>query len=625
MGKIADAWVEVGANDGKFSKSINRLASVMEPLTSNAKAFAAAADVMADRTGGVFSSVVGGAADAVRAVLAVSTAIKVYSYVSKAASIINPFGGIKENAIRIATAALGLFATKIGVSVSGLVAFAAAATVAVAAMGAIASGVAKASALAEQSDFSKIVLGRENFDQAAAAASRLSWSYGVLRKETLATATTAASMAKNMGLSQKQAATLGMEVARLATDLSSAANTSIQDAATAINAVFRGESDPIERYGVSIRESAIEAEALASGLARSKNEIDESVKFQARWNLLIKQTRDAQGNLTDTAGSYANVMRNVRGQLAEASTTLGEAFLPLAGNFARVMLAASYSVRAVAAGFKFLFTPISMVSDALNGVYDRLQRITGMNKEGFTLFKATAAENELKRIKRFEAELAAEREQKAQQEADMKLKAEKGLLTDADKKAMADAEAEAQAKKAEAAQKEADAIRDAHAERRRMDEEQLAAEDKKIKAQEEYEKAVQESLDTEKKRIKELEDEAVLQRERKLEDMELDRQRRQEDRNAAFMFAGLGEARDKMFTAAMDARREDGRKLQDFGIEDARRQEDMRARQDEIRRTEEEKRAQLQKENNLTQSGLQSEVDRIVQALRELRTMWGVS
>jgi len=611
VGKIADAFVEIGADDGRFSQSVDRLASVMRPLTDNAKAFAGAAEAVSERTDGVFSSIVGGAAQAVRAYAMVTTAARVYRFAAKASGVINPFAGIKENALSILTAGFGALTTKVGLSVTGLLGFAAAAAVVVASMSAIASGVSRASALQEQSDFSRIVLGTEGFKEATDNANRLSWSFGVLRKESLQTTTQAAAMAKNMGLSRNEAAKLGVQVTRLAADLSSAANTSMADASTAINALFRGEGDPIERYAVSIREAAIETEALASGLARSKGEIDENVKFQARWNLLIKQTADSQGNLSQTSGSYANVMRNMRGQFAEASTQIGEAFLPVAGNLARVLLTAATGVRGLATAAKYALTPMSFLSQQLNNAYDALSRLTGLKPAEYTLFSANAAENEAKRIKRFEEEFARDQQDRAREAADLKLKAERGLLTDKDKESIyaktrdeyskMASETEAVSKKMlDLQSKEADLVKE------------------KKKAEEDYQRAIAKSLDEERKKIAELDQAATRDRQRKLEDMELARKRQAEERAAALMFSGAGEFADNRFLAATKGSAEDKNRMEDFNREEARKREDMLRRQEEIRISEEAKRKELTDENRLTNDGLKTETDRVVRALEKI-------
>lgn len=615
MGKIADAYVEITASDSKFTRAVEGVVKRIESLNlEKARGFANATEYAADHSTGVLSKVADGLTTGIRIYTTYRMALQAYTIAAKAAAAVDPSASIAKNVASLASVGasgiLGKIASVIGSIPKKFLIAAAAVGVFAVAMKAASSGVAKASDLAEQADFSKVVLGTSGFEAASEAATKLSWSYGILRKETLQTATTAASMAKNMGLSKDQAAELGVQVARLSADLSSAANTSMEDAATAINAVFRGETDPIERYGVSIREAAIEAEALASGLARSKGEIDENVKFQARWNLLVKQTRDSQGNLAQTAGSYANTMRNVRGQLDEASTTVGEALLPLAGNFARVMLAGATAVRYAAEGFQALMTPITMASDAVNQLHDRISRLAGGPGGGFKLFEATAAENEAKRIKRFEQELADEREKKAQEASDLQLKTQKGLLTDADKEKIYAGQKEQYEKFAAETERQSKKMLD-------LQEKEADLIERKKEQEQKYKDAIAESLKEERNRIAELDRENALQRARKLEDMALDKKRRDEDRRASYMgLSGTDAANQSIY--GTDAGQENRRTMEDFNREEARKREDMLTRQEEIRKSEEEKRAKLTQENSLTNDGLKTEIDRVVKQLERL-------
>ena len=616
MGKIADAFVEIGGRDSAFRESVQRLEAIMHPLGKNAETFAKAMESASDRTDGVFSGVLSGAATALRVYSTVTLAAKAYSLAARVSSVINPFAGIKANAMSIISSAFSALNTKFGKAAIALLAVAAAAAVAVAAFKTVSAGVQRASDLAEQVDFSKIVMG-DGFDKASKAADELSNKFGVLRKDTLNVATTSASLAKNLGFTREEATGLGVDVALLASDLSSAANTSFDQAATAIQALFRGESDPIERFGVTITEAAVEAEALSSGLARTKEEIDSNVKFQARWNLLIKQTADSQGNLTKTSSSFANVMRNVKGQGSEALTTLGEAFMPIAGSFARLALVGTTALRRLAEGFNTLMTPVKFMADQLNSAYDSLAGMSGIDPKKFKLFEADPAKQEAKKLQRFQDELAAEQKKKAEDLADFELKKKHGLLTEADKGKADQAAMEAYQKfnrETEAAAKKMADLQDQEA--------KLI--EKKTEKQRDFNQEMQRSHDDEKQRLAELFAEHEKDSRRKAEDLAIDEKRRQEDRLASFNFKGLSEARDMMFTAAIDQGREQKRAREDAALAGFRKREDVAQAANDIETQGQKKRAELQQEKQLTDAGLAKEIDRVVAALSGLKVRWNM-
>lgn len=617
MGKIADAFVEIGGRDSAFRESVQRLEAIMHPLGKNAESFARAMESASDRSSGVFSGVLSGAATALRVYSTVTLAAKAYQLAAKACSIVNPFEGIKANVMNVLSSMLSSLNTKTGKAALGLLALAAAAGLTYAAFKTLGPSVRRASELAEQVDFSKIVMGDAGFDKASKAADILSNRFGVLRKETLNVATTSASMAKNLGFSREQATSLGIDVANLASDLSSAANTSFEQAATAIQAVFRGESDPIERFGVTITEAAVDAEALGSGLARTKDEIDGNVKFQARWNLLIKQTSDAQGNLNKTSSSFANVMRNVRGQGSEALATLGEAVLPLAGSFARLALTATTAMRRAAEVVNYLATPAKTVADEFNRAADGLLRMNGIDPQKFKLFEPNAAEIEAKKIKRFQDELAAEKQKKAEDLADFELKKKNGLLTDADKE-KADNQAlelfQKLNRETEAAAKKMADLQD----------EEAKLVEKKTEKQRDFQRELEKTHADEKRRIDELNAEADKDSRRKAEDFALEQRRREEDRASSFNFKGLAEARDMMFTAAIDKGREQQRAAEDALLEGTRKREDLAQNIHEVRGDAARRRDEMTADQKLTDAGLAKEIDRVVKALEGLKVRWNM-
>ena len=138
MGKIAEAFVEIGGRDSAFRESVQKLESIMQPLGRNAEGFARAMDSAASHSGGVFSSVLSGAATALRAYTAVMLANRAYTIASKFSGTINPFAGVKVSAISVLSSAFSGLTSKFGLAAVSLLAVAAAAAIAVAAFATIA-------------------------------------------------------------------------------------------------------------------------------------------------------------------------------------------------------------------------------------------------------------------------------------------------------------------------------------------------------------------------------------------------------------------------------------------------------------------------------------------------------
>src|SRR5690606_16930849 len=75
---------------------------------------------------------------------------------------------------------------------------------------------------------------------------------------------------QNYGFSVDEAAQKSMELTNLGADLAAMFGGTVPEAVDAISAALRGEFNPIERYGVSLRVATIEAHALEMGLAKTK-------------------------------------------------------------------------------------------------------------------------------------------------------------------------------------------------------------------------------------------------------------------------------------------------------------------------------------------------------------------
>jgi hypothetical protein len=89
------------------------------------------------------------------------------------------------------------------------------------------------------------------------------------------------------------------------------------DAVSALSSVLKGEFDPIERYGVSLKQSDINARLAAQGQANLTGEALKQAQAQAALDLVTQQTSATQGMFaseSDTAaGAQAAPRRQVRG------------------------------------------------------------------------------------------------------------------------------------------------------------------------------------------------------------------------------------------------------------------------------------------------------------------------
>lgn len=155
-------------------------------------------------------------------------------------------------------------------------------------------------------------------------------SLGASQKEALDAASTFAVFGKSAGLAGTDVTKFAEQNTQLAGDMASFFNTSPQDAIEAIGAAFRGEMEPIRRYGVLLDDASLRNEALALGLTKTtKTVLTPQQRVLAAQALIMKQTTAAQGDFARTSGGLANQQRIMKAEFENASAALGTGLLPI--------------------------------------------------------------------------------------------------------------------------------------------------------------------------------------------------------------------------------------------------------------------------------------------------------
>jgi len=142
--------------------------------------------------------------------------------------------------------------------------------------------------------------------------------------------TVIAAQLKNLGVPMDEIAGKTNELVSLGADLSAQFGGSTSEAVSALSSLLRGERDPIERYGVSLKQADIDARKAAMGLDELTGEADKQATIQATLGLLYEQTADAQGTFARESDTLAGKQQRLNAQWEDARTTLGEAFMPIA-------------------------------------------------------------------------------------------------------------------------------------------------------------------------------------------------------------------------------------------------------------------------------------------------------
>lgn len=197
---------------------------------------------------------------------------------------------------------------------------------------AMAPAIGSAVSLGEELSKSAQIFGENagEIDKFAKSAAAL----GMTRVQALEAAGSFGNMFTSMKLGTDQSAEMSLTFTRLAADLASFNNTSVDEAITALGATLRGESEPIRRFGVLLDDATLKAKAFELGMTKSaKDAMTPAIKAQAAYAAVLEQTAKAQGDFARTSGGLANMGRQLQAEAGNAAQTLGAAFVPVLESF----------------------------------------------------------------------------------------------------------------------------------------------------------------------------------------------------------------------------------------------------------------------------------------------------
>lgn len=168
-------------------------------------------------------------------------------------------------------------------------------------------------------------------DQAATiidASNRAADSVGLAAAEYQNLSVILGSQLKNMGVPMDEVAGKTSDLITLGSDLAATFGGTTADAVSAVSALLRGERDPIERYGVSIKQADINARLAAEGLDGLTGDAAKAAEQQVVLAMLTEQTAAAHGQFARETDTVAGSMQIANAHWEDAKAALGEALLP---------------------------------------------------------------------------------------------------------------------------------------------------------------------------------------------------------------------------------------------------------------------------------------------------------
>ena len=133
---------------------------------------------------------------------------------------------------------------------------------------------------------------------------------------------------KNGGTALDQLGGKAHDLIKLGSDLSAGFGGSTADAVSAISSALKGERDPIEKYGVSLKQASIDAKAAALGFKKVGGSLSDEAQQAATLALIMDQTTDMHGKFARESDTLAHKQEVLKAQLTNLGAQIGSYLIP---------------------------------------------------------------------------------------------------------------------------------------------------------------------------------------------------------------------------------------------------------------------------------------------------------
>lgn len=418
MASVGDLFVSISANAQPALDAFKRVEGSLHAVTRAAGNTTSMLSAVSDRTESGFGRFAKTVLQVVTAYRLLNFGVRTYQQAATAAAGVNPltgaaFGPRTLGAISAITtklqalgpigraagglagaglAQIGSLASSalgpLGRLVALFVAFKATLAAIAAVVAVVAVGIASAfkAAAIKESIGAVDAIFKESGQSVKQFAEDVSASMGRSTKSVLDSAVQIGAILKSQGFSEAEAAANSINLLGTAMELAAQRGTSTEQALNAVTAAIRGESDPIERLGISINEALVEktiqGDANLRKLAQS-NEL--AAKATARLLLIQQQSTDAMGTIARESGNLTQQMEKLRGQISQLFASLGSGFEPLVTAFVRlanaVMQTFGGAMPTAAKGIEAILQPLTWVVNKAAQLVEMFNKVIGLVKQ----------------------------------------------------------------------------------------------------------------------------------------------------------------------------------------------------------------------------------------------------
>lgn len=150
--------------------------------------------------------------------------------------------------------------------------------------------------------------------------------YGISQNQAAQASIFIGSVLKQYGFNVGEAADATQRIVKLSQDLATTYGYDVQEALLAVTALFRGEFDPIEKFGVAMKQNEINAELAARGLDNLEGAARENAEAQITLDFLFTRAADSVGAFARATDTLYAAQKRLQAVTANLQAAFGAPF-----------------------------------------------------------------------------------------------------------------------------------------------------------------------------------------------------------------------------------------------------------------------------------------------------------
>ena len=182
--------------------------------------------------------------------------------------------------------------------------------------------------LTEATNVMTIAFG-ENADMVSEWAKGLKDAFGISEVNAITFSGRLRQMFASMGVVNEEADLMALRLTELSGDIASLYNIEVEQAFEKLKSGMVGLPKPLKDLGIAVDDATVKAHAMANGLDTTWESLTQAEKAVWRYNTILTQTENAQGDFSRTSGETANQMRLMKLNMEELAMSLTADLMPI--------------------------------------------------------------------------------------------------------------------------------------------------------------------------------------------------------------------------------------------------------------------------------------------------------